>query len=384
MDLQTGANGRGPLGTRTNRPVSDAGTLARTQNRPNVTQGTSLEPSGPGSARSNLTEADRDFIRQIHQAKYLDGKPIAVDRWLYLRGQYIRSQEEARREFGPTSKTVAWFQEVIDACNEEIERAKSPLGSAINALKTVLANPDASEKEMTEKLTPMVEVMHQQQVMGEQNDAAQQEATVLITKVVDRAHERRTAALEDLVRQEEAASGSVSEEKFRDTVGAAMGVERQRQMMGMSEGDEGEKKSARVTQAVVKVMQLVSERRINALKALIDREKKSMGSVSDQKFNGLVRSVLGDEHQNQLMGISDDKSGGLQAVVDVMELIMKRRKAAVDSLIKRQSTGGSGVTNAQINQAISDFDAIRAQARLLGMAVPEGRVTPGAPQIEQQ
>lgn len=383
MDLQTGANGRGPLGTGTNSPVSDAGTLPKTQNRPNVTQGTSLEPSGSGSGRSNLTEADRDFIRQIHQAKHLDGTPMRVDELIYLRGENVRMQEEAKREFGPASKTVAWFQEVIDAYNEEIEKAKSPLGSAINALKTVLANPEASEKEMTEKLTPMLGVMRQEQLMGQEDDEAQQEAAVLITKVVDRGYERRTAALEDLVRREKGASGAVSEERFREAVAAAIGVERQRQLMGMAEGDEGEEKSARVMQAVSDVMHLVSERRVNALKAAIDEEKKSMGSVSEKKFTELVSAVLGDERQNQLMGITDDKSGGLQAVVDVMELILKRRKAAVDELMRRQSASQGGVSNAQINQAIKDYDAFKDQARRLGMAVPEGSVRLGTAQIEQ-
>jgi hypothetical protein len=39
MSDDPGTCGRGPLGTATNRPVPDAGTLARTQNRPPVPQG---------------------------------------------------------------------------------------------------------------------------------------------------------------------------------------------------------------------------------------------------------------------------------------------------------------------------------------------------------
>jgi hypothetical protein len=53
-----------------------------------------------------------------------------------------------------------------------------------------------------------------------------------------------------------------------------------------------------------------------------------MGSVSDKKFRELLAAVQGDERQKQLMGVSDDDSGGLPAVVDVLNLILKRRKLA--------------------------------------------------------
>jgi hypothetical protein len=81
-----------------------------------------------------------------------------------------------------------------------------------------------------------------------------------------------------------------------------------------------------------------------------------MGSVSDKKFQELLAAVLGDERQKQLMGLSDDDSGGLPAVVDVMDLILKRRKAAVADLFKRQAIPGSGVTNEQVNRAVSDYE----------------------------
>ena len=81
--------------------------------------------------------------------------------------------------------------------------------------------------------------------------------------------------------------------------------------------------------------------------------------------------VLGDERQKQLMGISDDKSGGILAVIEAMGLIMKRRQAAVSDLLKKQSQPGGGVTDAQVDQAIKDFDEIRSQARRLGISAPQ-------------
>ena|ERR1039457_6722184 len=109
-----------------------------------------------------------------------------------------------------------------------------------------------------------------------------------------------------------------------------------------------------------------------------------MGSVPDQKFKDMIAAILGDERQKVLMGISDDGSAGMMAVLDVMRLVLKRRQAAVADLIKKQMVPGSGVTNDQVNKAIKDLDVIKAQARQLGIAVPEGDFALGTPQFSKE
>jgi len=376
--------GRGPIGTPTNSPISDGGTMARTQNKANGSQGKSADVGGTGLFSSSFTDADRQFLYDIHHSKHLDGTPLRLDELVFLRGQNVRMQQQAIREFGAGSNTAAWFEEVIAAYDEEIEKAKSPLGSATNALRTLLADPFAKEEDMAEKMRTMLGVMRQEALLGVEDDPAAQEASDLMVKVIDRSTEQRTAILEDLVNREKASSGAIPDDKFREAIGAVMGVERQRQLLGMDDDADGAKKGDRVGQAVAEVIHLVSERRIKSLKALIDQEKKSMGSVSDKKFQELLAAVLGDERQKQLLGVSDDETGGLTAVVDVMDLILKRRRAAVADLFKSQAVPGSGVTNDQVNRAIADYDAIKQQARRLGMAVPEGDFTLGKPEISNQ
>lgn len=376
--------GRGPIGTPTNSPISDGGTLARMQNKANVSQGKSTDVGGTGLFSSSFTDADRQFLYDIHHSKHLDGTPLRLDELVFLRGENVRMQQQAIREFGAGSKTAAWFQEVIAAYDEEIEKTKSPLGSATNALRTLLADPSAKEEDMAEKLRIMLGVMRQEQLLGVEDDPAAQEATEVMVKVIDRSTEQRTAILEDLVRREKASSGIIPDDKFREAIAVVMGIERQRQLLGMDDDADGAKKGDRVSQAVVEVIHLVSERRIKALKGLIDEEKKSMGSVPDKKFQDLLVAVLGDERQKQLMGVSDDDSGGLPAVVDVMDLILKRRKAAVADLFRRQAVPGSGVNNVQVNRAVDDYEDIKQQARRLGMAVPEGDFTLGKPEISNQ
>ena len=378
------AGGRGPIGTPTNSPISDGGTMARTQNKANVSQGKSADVEGTGLFSSSFTDADRQFLYDIHHSKHLDGTPLRLDELVFLRGENVRMQQQAIREFGAGSKTAAWFEEVIAAYDEEIEKGKSPLGSATNALRTLLADPSAKEEDMADKMRTMIGAMRQEQLLGVEDDPAAQEASDLMVKVIDRSTEQRTAILEDLVKREKASSGAIPDEKFRDAIRVVMGIERQRQLLEMDDDGEGAKKGDRVSQAVTEVIHLVSERRIKSLKALIDEEKKSMGSVSDKKFQELLAAVLGDERQKQLMGLSDDDAGGLQAVVDVMDLILNRRKAAVADLFKRQAIPGSGVTNEQVNRAVNDYGDIKQHARRLGMAVPDGDFTLGKPEFSKE
>jgi hypothetical protein len=364
--------------------MNDGGTMALTQNRANVSQGKSADVGGTGSSSSGFTDADRQFIYEIHQAKHLDGSPLRLEELLFLRAENVRMQQQAIREFGAGSKSAAWFQEVIAAYDEEIEKVKSPLGSAVNALNTAVADPKAKEKDIQEKIVNLIGIMRQDQLMGKDDDPSSQEANRAICKAVDRATDERTAALEDLLQREKRSSGSVSEDDFRKVLINVMGVDRQRELMGMNDDEKGGEKGERIRIAVVEVIHVVSERRIKAAKSLIEQEKRSPGSVSEQKFKELVVAVLGDERQKALMGLSDDTSGGMDVVLEVMDLTIKKRRTAVSDLFKKQAVAGSGVTNDQINQAIADYDAIKAQARRLGMAVPEGDFALGTPEFSKE
>jgi hypothetical protein len=108
-------------------------------------------------------------------------------------------------------------------------------------VKALLADPSAKEEDMAEKMTTMLGVMRQEQLLGVEDDPAAQEATDLMVKVIDRSAEKRTAILEDLVKREKASSGAIPDEKFRDAIGVVMGIERQRQLLGMDDDADGAK-----------------------------------------------------------------------------------------------------------------------------------------------
>ena len=298
------------------------------------------------------------------------------------------------REFGPESKTARYYLEVVAAYDETIADAKSPMGAAINGLRSVLANPKATEKDRSDKAEIAVGIMRQEELMGQaDNDpsvaANIAEATRLIVELIKVDAKEKTDALEALVNQEKASSGAVSEEQFRAVIIKVMGSARQEQMMGVDD-DNPDSGSSKISGLVVDSLILVSDRRIATLQGVIDQEKASPGSVSDEQFARLVQGVVGDGRQKQLMGISE--TGGTGTLLrqpwppfdpdlareEELE-VPERRRSAVASLFKKQSApGGGGVRNAQVDRAIKDYEAAKNQAIQWGIAVAN------APEMQDQ
>src|SRR5437762_11804927 len=92
--------GRGPIGTPTNSPISDGGTMARTQNNANVSQGKSGDVKGTGLFSCSFTDADRQSLYDIYHSKHQDGTPLPFDESVILRGKNVPMQPGAIREVG--------------------------------------------------------------------------------------------------------------------------------------------------------------------------------------------------------------------------------------------------------------------------------------------
>jgi len=391
MDDLVNTRGRGSLGTATNSPVSDVNTMARAQNKPSAPQGAGADAfSGSERPGAALTQIEQDFIYEIHNTRNRSGSPLSLDQLQRLRTENAQLQSQAVREFGPESKTARYYQEVVAAYDEMIADAKSPMGAAINGLRSVLANPTATEKDRSDKATVAIGIMRQEELMGQgDNDpnvaANIAEAMRLIGELIKVDAKEKTDALEALVNKEKGSSGAVSEDQFRAALAKAMGCARQEQLMGIDE-DNPDSDSSKISDLVVDSLNLVADRRIATLKGVIAQEKASPGSVSDEQFSRLVQGVLGDGRQKLLMGISENGGTGMEVVVDVMKIFLERRRSALASLFKKQSgPGGGGVNNAQVDQAIRDYETVKKQAMQWGIAVANAPEIPDQPfQAEQQ
>jgi hypothetical protein len=387
VDEFVNTRGQGSLGTATNSPVGDGNTMARTQNRPSVPHGVTADSGIPGSSAaasgvhaSGLSESDRDFIREIYSAKNLDGTPFTLDQLQFLRAENVRDQERALRELGPGSSTVGFYREVIAAFDERIADAKSPMGNAIDGLATVLVDPRANENDRRKKIEIALNVMKKEQLLGGDDPQKSAQAMGLICELIKQDGKEKEAALKALVDQEKRSPGSVTEEQFRKKTMEKMGVAREEAMLGIDDYETG---TSSGLGTVIEVVNLVADRRVAKLKDLIAQEKRSKGSVSEQEFVKLVQAVIGDDRQKILWGVQDEGVTGWEPVIEVMKILLQRRRDAIDDLFKRQSTPGSGVTNAQINQAIDDYDTLKEQALRLGISAPNAREIPDQdPKVE--
>jgi hypothetical protein len=384
MDELVNTRGRGSLGTATNSPVSDVNTMARAQNKPSAPQGAGADGfSGSERPGAALTQIEQDFIYEIHHARNLDGSPLSLDQLQRLRTENAQLQTQAVREFGPESKTARYYQEVVAAYDEMIADAKAPLGAATNGLRSVLANPKATERDRSNKAEIAIGIMRQIELLGQDDDpniaANVAEATRLIVELIKVDAKEKTDALGALVNKEKGSSGAVSEDQFRKVIIAVMGSARQEQLMGVDE-DDPDSGSSKIMGLVVDSLNLVADRRVATLKGVIAQEKASPGSVSDDQFARLVQGVLGDGRQKQLMGVAEKDGDGMEVVIDVMKIFLERRRSALASLFKKQSgPGGGGVNNAQIDQAIKDYETAKKQAMQWGIAVANAPEMPDQP-----
>jgi hypothetical protein len=367
MDEQINTGGRGSLGTATNNPVSDSGTMARTTHRPNATQ-TGGSDLVPGSYASKLDDRDRDFIDEMHRIKMLDHSKVSLQRLWFLRSEYAAMRDKAT---DATSK--AWCQKLVDALDEEIEIAKSALASAIKDLRDALTDPASKESDRSKKVSALIQALRNEpeSTEGGKKNPRIEEAMTLIGDAVVRGSDERNQVLEDLVEKEKSSSGSVSDERFSAAVAAAMGAERQRELLGLNKDDEPTKAMSLAVDTLV----LVADRHVARLQALVNKETRSPGSVSARQFTKMVTAVLGDAREKELLGLSDRDS--MKPVRGVLKVFLNRRKKQIDRMFKAQQ-GGAAISNDQINEAIADFEAAKEKARVWGVHIVD------APDIPDQ
>ena len=373
MDPLTNTAGRGPLGTGTNNPMNDPGTGARVQNRPNVPQGAEagvVVPSSTGHSKSASTLSNEDWVLIEGTGRGIDGSIFPLQTLLQYRDQNMRRRAEALRDHGPDSWMAQWYQAVVEQYDRLIAEAKSPLGTAIEELRSVV-NSSSTDKERREKAGKTFAILRQMELSGQADDDPRvSEAMKLIVDLIKLDAREKRKALATLVEREKRSPGSVSEDQFKDLIAKIMGGERQEQLLGIEDEDDDDSPPNAMT-LVADSLNLVADRRVATLKNLIAQEKRFPGSVSEQQMVRLVQAVMGDERQKELMGIPGVSGSGMTPVIDTMKLFLEKRRNAVAALFKKQSTPGSGVTSEQVNQAIADYDVAKRQAIRMGIAVPD-------------
>ena len=210
----------------------DQGTLART---------TSPPPGIVGNAPTqDLSEHDLDLIRTT-AGRTIGGSRMPLDAVRHSRELHVLRQAAAAREFGPYSWAALFEQATIDCLNALIAEAESPSGKAADRVRTLTeqlkeSGSVAVEEELTKALTVLFQFERQRQLMGEEGDS---ETMPLAVAALNAAGDRRKNVLSNLIDQAKRDRASVTDEQLQKAITDVLSVERERQLLGVEDGESG-------------------------------------------------------------------------------------------------------------------------------------------------
>jgi hypothetical protein len=254
------------------------------------------------AARHALSEQDLELVRTYAgRTLGLGQKPLAELQ--YLRGVHADRQAAAARAYGPDSWTALFEQAAVDILDTMIAQAQSPEGRAADRVRKLTeelrkTGSVATEQKLTEAMSELLTIERQRQLTGAAGDSS--EAMALVVDALNAAGERRNGVLKELVDKGKRDPSSVSDEQLRTAVTDALSVDRQKQMMGVADGEGGS-----AMPLVVDALNVSATRRNDHLNKLLDKAKRNPGSVSDEEIRKARVEALSTDRQRQLLGVPD-------------------------------------------------------------------------------
>jgi len=421
-------HGRGPLGTRTNRPIIDAGTSPRTQNRPNAPEGA----GGNGSlsaqvqnARARAQKALEENLKYYDDPKNLDGSRFTLEQFLRLRdGCVALKAEDAAMSTGLPSMIPYYADGLIERLDQLIARARSPLNQLIarakepnsrvtdeelrrgiideladakkrgggalenvaEAINILAGRKAATLKDLVEKAKKPGSSVTDEQVQQAVRDdiQAEHDAALLggkspgtlgvVAEAATVLADRKEAVLKDVVAKAKLPNSPVTDNQLTKAVTDYVDTERTRQLLGGKGGQP--------LTFLGEAAHVFADRKKAALNGVLQKAKAPGNTVTDAQIKKAVEDVVGAERQCALLG--EETGETLSSLLGgAAKVWLDRKKAVVDDLFKRSKVPGSGVTEAQVNKALQDYEDAKDQARRLGVRVPQGDVLDADPQIQK-
>jgi hypothetical protein len=356
----------GPLCVTSALPL-DAGTLVRASTPPPGSLGTNAE-------RAGLSDYERDLIQEYAGRDY-HGTLRPLGSLLRLYEEHVRRHEEAASHFGVQSGAARFEQATVERLADLIAEAQSPRGRASEKLQKLLesakggASP-ATDEQFSQAVAELLDAERQRQLLG-LPDSTGQHAMELIPKVLEIVNERRTKALKVLIEDAKRPDSKVTEEQLSKAVADKLGIERQRQLLGVADDDTS---GGGGMELIPEVLEIVNERRTKALKVLIEDAKRPDSKVTEEQLSKAVADKLGIERQRQLLGVADDDTsggGGMELILEALAVSHEHRKAALKSLIEKTKIPGNTITKEQTRKAVADVLLDERQRQLLGSAGPD-------------
>jgi hypothetical protein len=215
-------------------PPIDAGTLAQT---------TSPRPGtiGIGSTRQ-LSDHELTFIRNT-VGRAIGGSRLPVEKLQFMRELSVDERAQAARQFGPESGAVLFLQATVDRLDELIEEARSPFGSATEQVRSLIqevrtSGSASAEQRLRKALEVLLGMERQRQLLGMSDDSS--DTNKLLGDALNAAADRRNGVLQSLIEKAKRDRRSVTDEQLRSAMVEVLDVERQRQVLGISQPGDNE------------------------------------------------------------------------------------------------------------------------------------------------
>jgi hypothetical protein len=291
----------GVTGVVANASPIDDGTLARTS---------SSSPGTVGAAsKQDLSGDDLEFIRTTA------GRGMTLQKLQHSRELHIQEREAAERQAGPGSWRALFEQATVDHLSKLIDEAQSPRGRAAKQVRLLTQELRKSGRvDSEERLSAAIGTLLSLERERDSNDSS--ESMALLADALNAAAERRSAVLKNLIQKVERGT-SVSDEELRGAMSDVLSVERQRQLLGVSETDSGPNPMA----LMADTLNSVAGRKKTALKSLIEKVKRA-GTCTPAMQEQLLTAetaLLSLERQRQLLGASQTASDGADTMALVKE-----------------------------------------------------------------
>jgi hypothetical protein len=219
-----------------------------------------------------------------------------------------------------------------------------------------------NDDQLLEIIRTARKVERQQQLLAIHPDVPTPELNDAIIEAVNLLADRKSATLEKLLEQAKRRGSSVTEQQVKKALEGLLTIERERQLLGLTDADPGASKTMPL---VMLTLDIFAERSQTALHDLIDKAKGNINSVTDEQLTDAVAKVLGVEQQRQVLGISDNSS--TQLLVEASDLFADRSKAALKDLIEKSKRDANSVTNEQVTKAVQKIVGVERQRQLMGV-----------------
>jgi hypothetical protein len=155
-----------------------------------------------------------------------------------------------------------------------------------------------------------------------------------------------------------------NEKQIAARIKEGLAAAREAQLSGA--GDDP--KATAILQDVGKAINRIGEMRNAEFDALLKKEERSPGSVTDQQLKDGTKNVLDAERERQLLGAAD--TGGSSKAMDLVSKALNiygdRKADAVRNLLAQEKRAPGSVPDARLKTAISDLLGATRQSELLG------------------